>query len=111
MLPQNSPRPSMDLEEKQEHCRVEDVAEDGAAATDMYGHALVEVDHARETALRRKIDLYLLPAVVATYLFCFIDRGETISGYFLDVLGLNHDAGPQPILVTQGWRVWKQAWA
>ncbi|KAJ5462218.1 hypothetical protein N7530_010423 [Penicillium desertorum] len=48
----------------------------GQAATDQYGHALVEFDHSAERRLRLKIDLYIVPTVALLYLFCFIDRAN-----------------------------------
>ncbi|KAJ5458673.1 hypothetical protein N7475_010061 [Penicillium sp. IBT 31633x] len=51
-------------------------AEQGHAATDQYGHALVELDRAAERRLRTKIDLYIVPTVALLYLFCFIDRAN-----------------------------------
>lgn len=46
------------------------------AATDQYGHVLVELDRAAERKLRLKIDLYIVPTVALLYLFCFIDRAN-----------------------------------
>lgn len=51
-------------------------AEQGHAATDQYGRALVELDRAAERRLRTKIDLYIVPTVALLYLFCFIDRAN-----------------------------------
>lgn len=35
----------------------------------------VEIDPEKEKALIRKIDLYVIPFIVALYLFSFLDRG------------------------------------
>ncbi|KAK4049507.1 hypothetical protein OIV83_004004, partial [Microbotryomycetes sp. JL201] len=53
---------------------VEDVAQSGQAATDIHGHALVEVDPKAERALVRKLDLMILPSVLFCYIMCFVDR-------------------------------------
>ncbi|KAH8698193.1 putative MFS transporter [Phaeosphaeriaceae sp. PMI808] len=52
------------------------VAERGHAATDQYGHSLVQFDPKAESRLRLKIDLYIIPTVALLYLFCFIDRAN-----------------------------------
>lgn len=51
-------------------------AEEGQAATDQYGHSLVEFDPAAERRLRWKIDLAITPIICLLYLFCFIDRAN-----------------------------------
>ncbi|KAK7538222.1 putative MFS transporter [Phyllosticta citribraziliensis] len=51
-------------------------AEEGQAATDQYGHSLVEFDPAAERRLRWKIDLVITPIICLLYLFCFIDRAN-----------------------------------
>ncbi|KAK8161108.1 permease of the major facilitator superfamily [Phyllosticta citrichinensis] len=51
-------------------------AEEGQAATDQYGHSLVEFDPAAERRLRWKIDLVITPIACLLYLFCFIDRAN-----------------------------------
>lgn len=51
-------------------------AERGCAATDKYGHSLVQFDPGAEARLRMKIDLYIVPTVSLLYLFCFIDRAN-----------------------------------
>ncbi|KAF2127773.1 MFS general substrate transporter [Dothidotthia symphoricarpi CBS 119687] len=58
------------------HGDTHDVAEHGHAATDIYGHSLVQFDPKAEARLRRKIDLYIVPTVALLYLFCFIDRAN-----------------------------------
>ncbi|KAH6953817.1 putative MFS transporter [Ilyonectria sp. MPI-CAGE-AT-0026] len=50
--------------------------ERGQAATDKFGHSLVELDPKAESKLLLKLDLYLLPTVAMLYLFCFIDRAN-----------------------------------
>ncbi|KAF1850536.1 MFS general substrate transporter [Cucurbitaria berberidis CBS 394.84] len=52
------------------------IAERGHAATDIYGHALMQFDPKAESRLRLKIDLYIVPTVALLYLFCFIDRAN-----------------------------------
>ncbi|PGH23534.1 hypothetical protein AJ80_02488 [Polytolypa hystricis UAMH7299] len=52
------------------------LAERGFAATDQYGHSLVQFDAKAESRLRLKIDLYIVPTVALLYLFCFIDRAN-----------------------------------
>lgn len=54
----------------------QDIAEDGHVGTDRFGHALVAEDVKASAALRRKIDLRLMPIILACYLFCFIDRSN-----------------------------------
>ncbi|CAI6089377.1 unnamed protein product [Clonostachys chloroleuca] len=62
----------------------------GVAATDRYGHALVEYDPATERRLRNKIDLYIVPIVALLYLFCFIDRANIGNA---KIAGLEKDLG------------------
>jgi sugar phosphate permease len=52
------------------------MAAHGHAATDIYGHALMDFDKKAEARLRMKIDLYIVPTVALLYLFCFIDRAN-----------------------------------
>ncbi|RAR13382.1 mfs transporter [Stemphylium lycopersici] len=52
------------------------IAGHGHAATDAYGHALMQFDKKAESRLRLKIDLYIIPTVAILYLFCFIDRAN-----------------------------------
>ncbi|KPV77692.1 uncharacterized protein RHOBADRAFT_41688 [Rhodotorula graminis WP1] len=67
---------SSDMEKASVH-NIEEVALHGHAATDIKdGRALFVVDEAAERALRRKIDLRILPTVALLYLFCFIDRAN-----------------------------------
>ena len=54
----------------------QEVAGRGQAATDQYGHALLEFDKAAESRLRWKLDLCIVPTVAVLYLFCFIDRAN-----------------------------------
>ncbi|KAF9890473.1 hypothetical protein FE257_005878 [Aspergillus nanangensis] len=68
-----------------------EAAERDHAATDQYGHALVEFDRAAERRLRLKIDFYIVPTVALLYLFCFIDRaniGNAKLAGFEEDLGL-----------------------
>ncbi|KAL3423170.1 major facilitator superfamily transporter [Phlyctema vagabunda] len=58
------------------HETAHEAAERGRAATDQYGHSLVQFDPAAEARLRLKIDLYIVPTVALLYLFCFIDRAN-----------------------------------
>lgn len=53
-----------------------EAAERGHAATDQYGHSLVQFDPVAEAKLRRKIDFCIVPTVALLYLFCFIDRAN-----------------------------------
>lgn len=74
-----------------------EVAADGHVATDRYGHALIEEDVKASAAIRlvasakcvlsrqlvahkicfrRRIDLHIMPIILACYLFCFIDRSN-----------------------------------
>ncbi|KAL2004591.1 hypothetical protein VTN00DRAFT_3327 [Thermoascus crustaceus] len=53
-----------------------EAAEHGHAATNQYGHSLVQFDPRAEAKLRWKIDLYIVPTVSLLYLFCFIDRAN-----------------------------------
>ncbi|GAA5890625.1 hypothetical protein JCM8208_004939 [Rhodotorula glutinis] len=67
---------SSDMEKASVH-NIEEVALHGHAATDIKdGRALFVVDEAAERALRRKIDIRILPTVALLYLFCFIDRAN-----------------------------------
>ncbi|KAI1387290.1 putative MFS transporter [Hypoxylon trugodes] len=52
------------------------VAEEGLAATDSHGVAIVEFDRQAERKLRTKIDWMVVPTVSILYLFCFIDRAN-----------------------------------
>jgi hypothetical protein len=54
----------------------QEIAGHGQAATDQYGHALLEFDKAAESRLRWKLDLCIVPTVAILYLFCFIDRAN-----------------------------------
>ncbi|GAA5820599.1 hypothetical protein JCM3770_007171 [Rhodotorula araucariae] len=72
---------------------VQEVAADGHAATDRYGNALVEIDHAAEGAIRNKCDLYIMPTIFLCYLFCFIDRSNVGNAR---VAGLEADLGIKP---------------
>ncbi|OJJ57370.1 hypothetical protein ASPSYDRAFT_46519 [Aspergillus sydowii CBS 593.65] len=54
----------------------QEVAGRGQAATDQYGHALLEFDKAAESRLRWRLDLCIVPTVAVLYLFCFIDRAN-----------------------------------
>ncbi|KAI9376118.1 major facilitator superfamily domain-containing protein [Aspergillus egyptiacus] len=68
------------------------LAGQGQAATDQYGHALFQVDEEAESRLRIKLDFYLLPTVSLLYLFCFIDRaniGNAKLAGFEEDLGLS----------------------
>jgi len=62
----------------------------GTAATDQYGHSLVQFDRAAEAKLRLKIDLYIIPTVALLYLFCFIDRANVGNA---KLAGLEKDLG------------------
>ncbi|KAF2097672.1 putative MFS transporter [Rhizodiscina lignyota] len=53
-----------------------EAAERGHAATDRYGHSLIQFDPVAERRLRWKIDFYIVPTVALLYLFCFIDRAN-----------------------------------
>jgi len=65
-------------------------AESGQAATDKYGHALVQYDPSAERKLRLKIDLMIVPTVALLYLFCFIDRANIGNA---KIAGLEKDLG------------------
>ncbi|CAG8951871.1 hypothetical protein HYFRA_00005675 [Hymenoscyphus fraxineus] len=62
--------------EKKAEQTAHDAADDGHAATDRYGAALVHIDPIAERKLTRKIDFYVVPTVALLYLFCFIDRAN-----------------------------------
>ncbi|KAF2659562.1 MFS general substrate transporter [Lophiostoma macrostomum CBS 122681] len=66
----------MSQHEDLKHETTHEAAERGHAATDVYGHSLIEFDPKREARLRMKIDLMIVPTVAALYLFCFIDRAN-----------------------------------
>lgn len=53
-----------------------DAVDQGKAATDLHGRALVQFDAEAESRLRLKIDFYIIPTVSLLYLFCFIDRSN-----------------------------------
>ncbi|GAA6005626.1 uncharacterized protein JCM10292_006718 [Rhodotorula paludigena] len=53
-------------------------------------HALHGIDPKKETALRRKIDLRIMPIISLIYLFCFIDRANIGNAR---VAGLEADLG------------------
>ncbi|CAD6579687.1 MAG: hypothetical protein CYPHOPRED_000984 [Cyphobasidiales sp. Tagirdzhanova-0007] len=59
-----------------ESANVDEVAKRGHAATDQYGEALVSIDPKQEAALRRKIDIFVLPPVFLLFFFAFIDRAN-----------------------------------
>lgn len=61
----------------------QEVAGRGQAATDQYGHALLEFDKAAESRLRWKLDLCIVPTVAVLYLFCFIDRANIGQSAFI----------------------------
>ncbi|KAL2128797.1 hypothetical protein VTI74DRAFT_8617 [Chaetomium olivicolor] len=65
-------------------------AERGHAATDQFGHSLVQLDPKAEARLRRKLDLYIVPTVSLLYLFCFIDRANIGNAR---IAGLEKDLG------------------
>ncbi|KKA27258.1 hypothetical protein TD95_004094 [Thielaviopsis punctulata] len=82
------------IEKGQEN--LHDAAERGHAATDRYGHALVQFDPAAEKKLLRKLDLYIVPTVSVLYLFCFIDRaniGVYLELWNQDLLSVNNSLG------------------
>ncbi|KAH5578436.1 hypothetical protein HBI24_162670 [Parastagonospora nodorum] len=81
------PAPSHSEDLKQD---VHLVAEHGHAATDQYGHALVQFDAKAESRLRLKIDLMIVPTVAVLYLFCFIDRANIGNAR---LAGLEKDLG------------------
>ena len=87
------------------------VAEGGHAATDQYGHALVEFDLAAERRLLWKIDLYIVPSVALMYLFCFIDRAN------IGMLTVTDSPLPTsklmfiPLQEMRGWRGSRRTWA
>ncbi|KAL2022438.1 hypothetical protein VTK56DRAFT_5267 [Thermocarpiscus australiensis] len=62
----------------------------GHAATDQFGHALVQFDPKAEAKLRTKLDLMLVPTVSLLYLFCFIDRANIGNAR---IAGLEKDLG------------------
>ncbi|KAJ4364516.1 hypothetical protein N0V83_009111 [Neocucurbitaria cava] len=66
------------------------IAERGHAATDIYGHALIQFDPKEEARVRLKIDLYIIPTVALLYLFCFIDRANIGNAR---LAGLEKDLG------------------
>ncbi|KAJ9093192.1 hypothetical protein QFC21_006509 [Naganishia friedmannii] len=59
-----------------EHVDIHDAAAAGHLATDLHGHALVEIDKAASDRLARKIDWHIVPIVALQYLFAFIDRAN-----------------------------------
>ncbi|KAH8903594.1 permease of the major facilitator superfamily [Coniochaeta sp. PMI_546] len=65
-------------------------AERGQAATDKYGHSLVQIDPKAEAKLRLKIDFMIVPTVSLLYLFCFIDRANIGNAR---LAGLEKDLG------------------
>ncbi|KAB5582932.1 major facilitator superfamily domain-containing protein [Coniochaeta sp. 2T2.1] len=65
-------------------------AERGQAATDKYGHSLVQIDPKAERKLRLKIDFMIVPTVSLLYLFCFIDRANIGNAR---LAGLEKDLG------------------
>ncbi|PMD37544.1 putative MFS transporter [Hyaloscypha variabilis F] len=74
-----NPAPESPVEEKANAIYEEtahEAAERGKAATDKYGHSLVQFDPVAERKLLWKIDLYIVPTVSLLYLFCFIDRAN-----------------------------------
>ncbi|KAM0786604.1 hypothetical protein ACM66B_002058 [Microbotryomycetes sp. NB124-2] len=68
-------RTDSDIEKFEQH-HVDEVARSGQAATDIHGHALVEIDPKAELALVRKLDLIILPSVLFCYIMCFVDRAN-----------------------------------
>lgn len=72
----------------------QEVAGRGQAATDQYGHALLEFDKAAESRLRWKLDLCIVPTVAVLYLFCFIDRAnigeQSLTSYLFTVSCIVH---------------------
>ncbi|KAF1838952.1 MFS general substrate transporter [Decorospora gaudefroyi] len=77
-------------EENLKHEDAHQVAGHGHAATDIYGHALLQFDPKAESRLRLKIDLYIIPTVAILYLFCFIDRANIGNAR---IAGLETDLG------------------
>ncbi|TNY19180.1 putative MFS transporter [Rhodotorula diobovata] len=83
---------SSDMEKASIH-NIEEVALHGHAATNIKdGQSLFHIDEAKERALRRKIDLRILPTVALLYLFCFIDRANIGNAR---LAGLEKDLGLQ----------------
>ncbi|BGP40847.1 hypothetical protein JCM10449v2_004812 [Rhodotorula kratochvilovae] len=80
---------SSDIEKASVH-NIEEVALHGHAATDMHGNPIVHIDPAKEAALRRKIDMRVLPIIALLYLFCFIDRANIGNAR---LAGLEKDLG------------------
>ncbi|KAF1938705.1 MFS transporter [Clathrospora elynae] len=72
------------------HGDTHQIAKHGHAATDIYGHALMQFDPKAESCLRLKIDLYMIPTVAILYLFCYIDRANIGNAR---LAGLEEDLG------------------
>ncbi|BGP16971.1 hypothetical protein JCM10213v2_004980 [Rhodosporidiobolus nylandii] len=83
---------SLDDFEKQSVHQLEEVARSHHAATDKHGRPIVQIDHAAEQRLARKIDWHILPPVALIYLFCFIDRANIGNAR---LAGLERDLGLQ----------------
>ncbi|KAI1865207.1 hypothetical protein JX265_008254 [Neoarthrinium moseri] len=66
------------------------VAQDGLAATDKYGSALVEFDSHAEARRRTKIDFAVVPLAALMFLFCSIDRANIGNAR---LAGLEKDLG------------------
>lgn len=83
-------RPDHHLEDFNKGDNAHHVAARGQAATDIFGHSLVQLDPEAEARLRLKIDLYVVPTVALLYLFCFIDRANIGNA---KIAGLEKDLG------------------
>lgn len=85
----------------------QEVAGRGQAATDQYGHALLEFDKATESRLRWKLDLCIVPTVAVLYLFCFIDRAnigeKPLTSYLFTISCIARQE-------TRDWLVWPPIW-